>query len=326
MGAISDNITNVNTVGYKNVRVDFQTLVTKQTSTTLFSPGGVQSRPRQDTSVQGLLASTTSQTDLSISGAGFFVVNEANRPGLNDQFLFTRAGGFFQDNEGFLRNTAGFYLQAWPTDQDGNVVPNNQNLNISNQNIISSDFLATVNLSRVGGTASATTNIALGANLPANGDAGDEHRMDVQFFDSLGNGNNVSFVFDKFDVENQWGMTMDPAQGTSVLNIYDNSLPNPKIYESSGQLEFNVTNDAGSGLRRPADGATVVIDGITYEFDTDTFASVTAAAGTFSFTTNTITGAAGSFTGLSIGDSVTITGAAAGGNNVTATITGIGAG
>ncbi|MEX2451982.1 MAG: flagellar hook-basal body complex protein, partial [Rhodospirillales bacterium] len=326
MSAISDNITNVNTVGYKNVRVDFQTLVTKQTSTTLFSPGGVQSRPRQDTSVQGLLSATTSQTDISITGQGFFVVNTANRPGTNDQFLYTRAGGFFQDNEGFLRNTAGFYLQAWPTDQDGAVVPNNQNLNISNQNIISSDFLATVNLSRVGGTASATTDISLGANLPANGEPGDEHRLDVQFFDSLGNGNNVSFVYDKFDVENQWGLTVDPAQGTSVLNVYDSTLPDPKIYESSGQLEFNVVNDAGSGPRRPADGATVVIDGITYEFDSDTFSAVTAAAGTFSFSTTTITGAAGSFTGLAVGDSVTITNAAAGGNNVTATITAVGAG
>ncbi|MEL0106323.1 MAG: flagellar hook-basal body complex protein [Rhodospirillaceae bacterium] len=326
MGAISDNITNVSTVGYKNVRVDFQTLVTKQTSSTIFSPGGVQSRPRQDTSVQGLLAATTSQTDVSISGAGFFVVNEANRPGLNDQFLFSRAGGFFQDNEGFLRNTGGFYLQAWPTDQDGQVIPANQNLNISNQNIISTDFLTTVNLSRVGGTANATTNISLGANLPANALPGTENRMDVQFFDSLGNGNNVSFVFDKFDVENQWGMTMDPPQGAAVMNIYDNTLPNPQIYESSGQLEFNVVNDAGNAPRRPADGAQVIIDDITYEFDSDTFASVTAAAGTFSFSTTTITGAAGSFSGLSIGDSVTITGAATGGNNVTATITAIGAG
>ena len=72
MGAISDNITNISTVGYKNVRVDFQTLVTKQTSSTIFSPGGVQSRPRQDTSVQGLLAANDlTKPTFSISGAGF---------------------------------------------------------------------------------------------------------------------------------------------------------------------------------------------------------------------------------------------------------------
>lgn len=326
MGAIADNITNVSTVGYKNVRVDFQTLVTKQTSSTIFSPGGVQSRPRQDTGVQGLLAATTSQTDISISGAGFFVVNESNRPGLNDQFLYTRAGGFYQDNEGFLRNTGGFFLQAWPTDQDGIVQPANQSLNISNQNIISTDFLSTVNLSRVGGTANATTNISLGANLPSNALPGTENRMDVQFFDSLGNGNNASFVYDKFDVENQWGMTMDPPQGAAVLNIYDNTLPNQQIYESAGQLEFNVINDAGNGARRPADGAQVSIDGVTYVYDSDTFATTTATAGSFTFATNSITGPAGTFAGLSIGDSVTITGAATAANNVTATITAIGAG
>ena len=255
----------------------------------------------------------------------FFVVNEANRPGLNDAFLFTRAGGFFQDNEGFLRNTGGFYLQAWPTDQDGVVVPANQNLNISNQNIISTDFLTTVNLSRVGGTANATTNISLGANLPANALPGTENRLDVQFFDSLGNGNNVSFVFDKFDVENQWGLTMDPPQGAAVVNILDNTLPTPQVYESAGQLEFNIVNAAGNGVRRPADGAQVVIDGVTYEFDTKTFSAFTTTAGGFTFTSTTVTGAASNFTGLAIGDSVTFTGAA-GANNVTATIVSVGAG
>ncbi len=103
MGAIADNITNVSTVGYKNTRVDFQTLVTKQTSSTLFSPGGVQSKPRTDTGVQGLLQSSTSSTDLSLSGQGFFIVNEANQPTIANEVLYTRAGSFFQDNEGLLR-------------------------------------------------------------------------------------------------------------------------------------------------------------------------------------------------------------------------------
>ena len=79
IGAISDNITNVNTIGYKGTQVDFQTLVTVQTSSTFYSAGGVQSRPRQDTGVQGLLQSSTSQTDIAISGSGFFVVNGNER-------------------------------------------------------------------------------------------------------------------------------------------------------------------------------------------------------------------------------------------------------
>ena len=69
IGAISDNITNLSTIGYKSTQVDFQTLVTKQTSATFFSAGGVQSRPRQDTGTQGLLASSTSATDIALAGS-----------------------------------------------------------------------------------------------------------------------------------------------------------------------------------------------------------------------------------------------------------------
>ncbi len=233
IGAISDNITNVSTVGYKNTQVDFQTLVTKQTSATFFSAGGVQSKPRQDTGVQGLLASSSSSTDIAISGAGFFVVNEAAVPTINNEFLFTRAGSFFQDNEGFLRNTAGFYLQAWPTDAAGVVVPANKSLNIPNQNVISTDFLTTVNLNRVGGTASATSTIAVGANLPSNDTAGTTRKTDVQFFDTLGNATTMSLINTNSFIDNNWDLIIPPPPGTSVINIEDTAC---LIYGSQGQI------------------------------------------------------------------------------------------
>ncbi len=37
MGAIADNVTNVNTIGYKATQVNFKTLVTAQTSLTQYS-------------------------------------------------------------------------------------------------------------------------------------------------------------------------------------------------------------------------------------------------------------------------------------------------
>ena len=267
MGAIADNITNVSTVGYKNTRVDFQTLVTKQTSSTLFSAGGVQSKPRQDTGVQGLLQASSSQTDISISGQGYFVVNEANTPTLSNEFLYTRAGSFFQDKSGFLRNTAGFYLQAWPTDANGAVIPANTSLTVSNQNIVSTDYLATVNLSQVGGTASATSTIGIGTNLPANDTAGATHKTDVQFFDSLGNAANISFVYTKSPTENQWDLSVAPPSGSAVLTIEDGTSPTALVYDSTGQLEFDILDSNGIA-RRPNDGATLIIEGITYAFNT----------------------------------------------------------
>lgn len=323
MGAISDNITNVSTIGYKNTRVDFQTLVTKQTSTTLFSPGGVQSKPRQDTGVQGLLQASSSSTDISISGQGYFIVNEAGRPTISNQFLFTRAGSFFQDNEGFLRNTSGFFLQGWPTNAAGEVIPANTSLSIANQNIISTDFLATVNLSRVGGTASATSSIGIGANVPSNDTAGTTHRTDVQFFDSLGNANNISLVYTKAVVENQWGLDVEPPSGAAVLTVEDPSDPTPKVFGSAGQLEFNIPTAAGDTTRRPADGSVVVIDGVNYEFDNKAFAQTTASlTNNFVITeaasanAERITAAAGTFTGLAAGDLVTTTGFSNANNNV----------
>jgi len=312
IGAISDNITNVSTVGYKNTQVDFQTLVTKQTSATFFSAGGVQSRPRQDTGVQGLLASSSSSTDISISGSGFFVVNETNQPTINNEFLFTRAGSFFQDNEGFLRNTAGYYLQAWPTDAAGKVIPANKALTVPNQNVISTDFLTTVNLNRVGGTASATSTIAIGANLPSNDATGTTRKTDVQFFDTLGNATTMSLINTKSFRDNKWDLDIAPPPGTAVITLEDSAGLN---YGSTGQLEFK---------SRPADGATVVVDSVTYEFDTKAFAAETASASnSHAVTTTVITAAAGTFTGLVAGDSVTISTAEDAGNNATFVLTAV---
>ncbi|MCH2327670.1 MAG: flagellar hook-basal body complex protein, partial [Rhodospirillales bacterium] len=252
IGAISDNITNLSTIGYKSTQVDFQTLVTKQTSATFFSAGGVQSRPRQDTGTQGLLASSTSATDIALAGSGFFVVNEAAEATIADEYLFTRAGSFFQDNEGFLRNTAGYFLQAWPTDPSGVVVPSNTSLTIPNQNVISRDFLESVNLSRVGGTAKATSNISIGANLPSNDAAGTSRRTDVQFFDTLGNPVFASVDAVKTDADNNWDVAVNPPAGTSVLTLLDGSSPTPLVYDRVGQLEF---------ITRPAAGAPGIRDG-----------------------------------------------------------------
>lgn len=324
MGAISDNITNISTVGYKNTKINFQTLVTKQTSATFYSAGGVQSKPRQANGVQGLLQASTSQTDLSIAGNGLFVVNEANQPGITNEYLYTRSGSFFMDNEGYLRNSSGFYLQAWPTDSGGTVIPANENLNIANKNIVSTDYLETVNLNRVGGTASATDTIGIGANLPSNDSAGAIHKTDVQFFDSLGNANTMSVIYTKAAVANEWEVRIEPPQSTSVLTIEDNTKPTAKVYASIGQLQFDILNTTGDNTRRPADGATIVIDGTTYEFRSAA-TTVTTPAGIINFihdptAADTIVDStgAGLLAGYAPGDRITFSGTT--NNNKTYTI------
>jgi flagellar hook protein FlgE len=163
IGVISDNISNVNTVGYKAGQANFKTLVTNSASTTSYSPGGVIAQNRQLVDKQGLLQATDSPTDIAISGNGFFVVNSRNDA--TGQVAYTRAGSFRQDSLGNFVNSQGFFLQGWPLDREGRLPGEPGNLNtISSAEI---DSLRTVNVSQSGGVAAATTRVKLGINLDA---------------------------------------------------------------------------------------------------------------------------------------------------------------
>lgn len=164
LGVISDNVSNVNTVGYKGGNATFETLVTSSGATSAYSPGGVIGGSRQLVSKQGLLQATDSATDIAISGGGFFVVNQ-NSAGDGSVF-YTRSGSFRADSLGNYRNASGFYLQAWPLDREGRLpgAAGNTTYTQSSSNLSS---LEVVNVGNLGGSASATTSVSIGANLNA---------------------------------------------------------------------------------------------------------------------------------------------------------------
>ena len=73
LSATSSNIANVNTVGYKDQTVNFQTFLNIP-GLAGNSSAGVSAAIGQDVTTQGLPTSTSSPTDMSISGNGFFMV------------------------------------------------------------------------------------------------------------------------------------------------------------------------------------------------------------------------------------------------------------
>ena len=274
MGAISDNISNVNTIGYKNTSVAFSTLVTKQTSSSHYSPGGVQPASKQGINVQGLLAANSSSTALAISGNGYFVVNSAANPGEGDVWAYTRAGDFDIDDSGYLKNTSGFYLQGWsllPWDGNANAtVVNINGINYMkayydaqgntvyiNDNIVDSRNLQPINLSTIGGSASPTQQISFGANLPSgdpifsasNPTAGGRHSVNALIYDSLGNASNMNLTYTK-ESSNTWGMSASLPSGAASVSL-SGSRENSKdsaadVYYAAGQLEFSSIPDNGS--------------------------------------------------------------------------------
>ena len=289
MGAISDNIANVNTVGYKSNSVAFSTLVTKQSSSSLYSPGGVQSKPKQSISAQGLLSATSNSTDDAISGSGYFVVNQSANPGEGDLWAYTRAGSFSVDENGYLKNTGGYYAQAWSLlpwagnpnatvvdvngikymkayyDASGNTV-------YINDNIIDGTNLRPVNLANIGGTATPTHQISLGANLPSddpiydptNAAAGGKRKVSALIYDSLGNASNMSLEYTKTS-SNGWSMGASVPSGASSVTLYGGRETtgdtSQDVYYAAGQLEFTKIPENGSSIAITDAGT-----GTTYNF------------------------------------------------------------
>ena len=127
MDVIGHNISNVNTYGYKATRVTFQDMLS-QTIAGAAKPeenrGGVN--PKQvglgmtvasidRLFTQGSLQTTGNQTDVAISGDGFFVVADG------DKRFYTRSGTFGLDRDGNLVNPSnGLKVQGWRAVTDTN--------------------------------------------------------------------------------------------------------------------------------------------------------------------------------------------------------------
>jgi flagellar hook protein FlgE len=159
LAAISDNIANVNTVAYKRNQVNFANVVTSQSLTGRYSAGGVQGVTRQYVGTQGLIQSASSSTDLAISGDGFFVVGGKGADlTAADTRMFTRAGSFSVDADGYLKNSAGLYLLGWgPPNADGT-------FNTSPSDVTT---MMPINVKNQGAVVEATSDVAITANLNA---------------------------------------------------------------------------------------------------------------------------------------------------------------
>lgn len=112
MNVIGNNIANVNTVGFKGSRMDFEDFISQDIN----SAAGINQVGRGvgigaiygDFS-QGAFETTTEATDLAIGGRGFFAVS----PKGEETNYYTRAGNFRFDKEGYLVDPHGYVLQGW---------------------------------------------------------------------------------------------------------------------------------------------------------------------------------------------------------------------
>ncbi|HWR40411.1 MAG TPA: flagellar hook-basal body complex protein [Patescibacteria group bacterium] len=131
MDVVGNNVANVNTIGFKASRVNFQAMLSQTLSG---ASAGNNARGGTNPMQVGLgmsvasigtnfdassLQSTGLYTDVALTGPGFFVVGETNAQGGMNQY-FTRAGNFTFDNQGYYGVPgSGMKVLGWNADADG---------------------------------------------------------------------------------------------------------------------------------------------------------------------------------------------------------------
>ncbi|WP_205696171.1 flagellar hook-basal body complex protein [Conexibacter sp. SYSU D00693] len=123
----SNNLANVNTVGYKTARTSFkdqlqQTVYGGSASgpntggTNAAQIGlGVQLASVDAVMTAGSLQATGNPLDIAIQGEGFFRVATGAPPAAPTQIQYTRAGNFQRNDQGYLTTAEGYYVMGRTT-------------------------------------------------------------------------------------------------------------------------------------------------------------------------------------------------------------------
>jgi len=166
LDVIGNNIANVNTVAFKKSEVIFETLLSQTESiasaatdtmggTNAEQVGlGVQVGSIKAITTQGELETTGNNTDVAISGNGYFVLAGAT----SYSYFYTRNGSFNLDSNGNLVSSTGLKVQGWMAEKDA--VTGEMTINSSSGSVEDIQI-------RVGDTipANETSNIVFSGNL-----------------------------------------------------------------------------------------------------------------------------------------------------------------
>lgn len=112
LDVIGNNISNVNTIGYKKSTINFQDLLSQNLSSSGVNPMqvglGSTTSAINVVHTSGSFMTTGVGTDLAISGDGFFVVQNPEEDGTTNDRYLTRAGNFVVNAEGNLVTSQGY--------------------------------------------------------------------------------------------------------------------------------------------------------------------------------------------------------------------------
>jgi flagellar hook protein FlgE len=257
LDVIGNNIANVNTVGFKAGRVNFQDILSQTVHGATAPQGGLGSiNPAQIglgmtvagidvLQTQGNLQSTGKTTDMAIQGDGFFIESDGS------QTTYTRDGAFDIAIDGSLANPAsGLKVQGWQADAAGKIDITQPITNL------------TIPIGQRT-TALATSNVTLSGNLDAGAAVATTVPTTMTVFDSLGISHSVKVTFTKTAANTwTWAATADATDTGIAINqvAADPTATPPVLPVNNGTLTYTsggtFSSSTGSLAFTFPDGAT----------------------------------------------------------------------
>ena len=267
LSTVSDNIANVNTVGYKRASTEFSSLILKSGSGN-YDSGAVETDVRYAISDAGHTQFTTSTTDLAVQGNGFFVVSNA----ANTQQFLTRAGSFVPDSQGNLVNAAGFYLLGQP-----GLVPNFSQNSLSGMQIVNVANISQVpvpsTLATVTGNLDPSAAIIPPAGLPPS-PTSYSSKSSIVAYDNIGNAKKL----DVYMAKTATAAGVDTWQ----IQVYDSAAGTP-LAGGLGTFNFDTTAAGKGKITGPSSLTVTVPGGSALTID---MSAMTQVASSFDFKAN----------------------------------------
>ncbi|EAL3068348.1 flagellar hook protein FlgE [Campylobacter coli] len=227
MDVEGNNISNVNTKGFKYSRADFGTMFSQTVKiATAPTDGRGGSNPLQiglGVSVssttrihsQGSVQTTNKNTDVAINGDGFFMVSDDG--GLT-RYL-TRDGDFKLDAYGNFVNNAGFVVQGWNINWDNQTIDSSR----SPQNIFIDPGMHI--------PAAKSTEVAIKANLNSGLNIGTSSR-NLYALDSVHGWNNKT---QRPEDENDTGTTQFYTTSKNAVEVTEKGVDAGSLFNANGQ-------------------------------------------------------------------------------------------
>lgn len=266
MSVLGDNVSNVNTIAFKSSRATFQDVLSQSVAT---AAGAAQvGRGVTMTTIDGIFAqgsfeSTSTATDLAIGGQGFFMLRAA---GSAEADMYTRAGEFRFDKEGFLVNPTGNFVQGWTLDttsgeRQGTI--GDINLGKTTPPVATTGIQVIANVDqRISNEATEQrlfdawngTNPSLPVPVSPIDAGAYEYTTAIKVYDSVGASHDLTVYFDRTTQANQWEflVTCEPSEDNRVLTTgrdasgaLDGTNDEASIY--TPDTAYNYENHKGAG-------------------------------------------------------------------------------